>query len=128
MRVYANTISVLFTGANSINCYVRLGRKREDLTNYANVTVRFDRGAKAEVCGYPQSWGVYDCNVEYYNYDSPTFEELDGGDSEYYVDRETEVNILKGCMRGIIRQYSDPMFKDNCSGEYRQECLNKILN
>lgn len=118
-------MSVLLTGSDSVSAYLRLGRQREDMENYANVRVRFDQGDAATVCGYPMAWGVWDVNVDYYDYDSPTYAEMEEK-PEFYVDEEIEIKLLKACIRGIRRQCKDPMFIDSCSAEYREHCILKI--
>ena len=71
-------------------------------------------------------WGVYDVNVDYYDHGSPTYEELDGHDAEYYVDRYDEAEFLKGVINGIRRQRKDPMFADHCTDDYAKQCIERI--
>lgn len=132
MRIQADTLSVLLTNSSSITMGVHFGKG-----HYTNLCVRFDQGDKATICGYGQEYYPHDQNVVQYDNDSPTAREhfeYEGNTFVFenqpdcvYVSAESEVKILKACLRGITRQLNDSMFTDSCTAEYRVECGIKIL-
>lgn len=133
--VYGDTMSVLLTNDKSVSCSIKIGKRiKNDGSNYANLSVRFDQGPIATICGYPHAWLLHDQNVDYYDYDSPFGREvyLDFEDGAYegrfshYISPECEIEFLKGVLKGIQRQAKDPMFQDRCSREYRNKCISMI--
>lgn len=124
-RIQATTLSMILSDSDSVHCYLKIGRES------CNVTLRFDQGPSARVCGYPMSWGVYDVNVEYYNYESPTYEDLESEgllDVPVYVSRETEEKILIKLKKSIEEQFADPFWKDHSTPteQRKTEILEKI--
>lgn len=123
----ASTLSVLLTGSNSIHMYAKKGRES------CNLSVRFDKGDEAMICGFPQDWLIHNVNVDYYDYESPMGRdiELDFKDGEYpqfttYISPDDEIDILRAAIRGIKRQAKDDMFKTHSTAEYRAECIAKL--
>ena len=121
----ATTLSVLLDGSKSI----MLGVKHED--EYVNLTLRFDKGEAALICGFPMEWGIHNITVDYYDHDSPMgldFEHMHEEDRPFkvYVSADDEIKILRAGIRGIERQAKDPMFRDSATTKFRQECIMKI--
>ncbi len=118
----ASTLSVLLQGSKSVHVWAKTGR------HSMNLSVRFDQGPAATICGYPQNAVIWDYQVEQFNSDSPTGREYldDCGElpkGQFYVSEEFEIEILKAVIRGIKRQATDPMFKDSATAEFREECI-----
>lgn len=116
MRTYikASTLSVLLTNSTSVLCYVKIGRES------CNLTLRFDRGEDAVLCGYPKQWAVHD-----FEEDQIPEEELS---FDVYVSAQTEKKILSKLLKSLEEQFLDPMFIDHCSNEYREIAIRKIVN
>lgn len=123
----AQTLSVLLDGSSSIHMYIAA-----DAENTTNVSVRFDQGDAATICGFPQAWLMHDQKVDEYDPSSPIGAEYieEYGYSahdqfEAYVSAECEIEILKAAIAGIRRQARDPMFKDRVTKAYRDACIAK---
>lgn len=125
-QIKASTISVLLRDSSSVSCFLKIGSES------CNVSLRFDRDGAAKICGYPMSWGVYDCNLDYYDHDSPSYEELDEEgvqlDCPVYVSREVEIKILRKLQKDLEKQFSDPDWDDHCTDEYRTDVILQIEN
>jgi hypothetical protein len=136
-RIHADTLSVLTEGSTSIHCYLRIGAQQDDMENSCNLSVRFDQGDAATICGYPQPWIVHDVPIDQFDSASIRGEEymldfLDLDDLReqtpftQYVSRETEIKLLNAVIKGIKRQAANDMFKDHASDQYRAECIGKL--
>lgn len=123
MRTQASTLSVLLEGSKSIHMWVKVGKET------CNVSVRFDQGDAATICGYPQQWILHDYHIEEFNSDSMLGKEyvedigyeLEPG--QVYIDEAIEIKILEAAIRGIRKQAKDPMFKDHATKEFRLKCI-----
>lgn len=128
MNIRASTMSVVMRDSKSVSCYVKIGKQD------CNLTLRFDRDGVAMLCGYPMSWGVYNVNVDYYDYESPTYEELEIGEQldaiehDVYVSRTDEVKILKKLQKCLELQFNDPDWSDHNTDEFRLECILQVEN
>jgi hypothetical protein len=124
-KVKASTMSVISKDSTSVSCFLEVGGES------ANITLRFDRGEVAQICGYPMDWGIHDVNIDYYDSESPTFADLKEADGleegTVYVSPETEVLILKKLKRSVERQFEDCSWMDHeLSLEFQLSILNKI--
>lgn len=109
-KIKASTLSVILEGSDSVHCYLQLEHTS------CSLTLRFDQGDTAKLCGFPMDWGVHDCNVDYYNYDSPTYAELvqcDGvlDDGQPYISESDEKIILKQLKKSIENQFANRSLK-----------------
>lgn len=129
MKIKAQTLSVILPDSKSVFCYIEVGGES------CNVSLRFDR-AKAEICGYPQAWAVYDTPIEAYNCESPNWEELeflgelDVSDSRQppvYVSREIEATILEKLKASVAKQFKSKDWKDTCP-KSRQTAILKLID
>lgn len=123
MKIKAQTLSVILPDSKSVHCYIELGGES------CNVSLRFDR-PKAEVCGYPQAWGVYDTPVEQYNCESPLWEEAEDSGLDMpkvYVSREIEATILQKLRASVVKQFKSKDWKDSCPPERQREIV-KLIN
>ena len=112
-RIKATVLSVIMRDSDSCTVGLTVGDE------YTNLTLRFDRGSSAELCGYPMNWGVHNVNVDYYDSSSPTYAELveaDGEleDGQVYISAEDEEWILKCLLQSIKKQFK--------KGEWLKEC------
>ena len=103
-KIKSNTLSVFQIDSKSILCGVEVNG------NYCNISLRFDQGNEATLCGYSQNWAVHDENIEYYNYDSPTFEECENEgigefDREVYISRKIESKIFQQLKKQLKKQF-----------------------
>lgn len=121
----ASTMSVILKDSDTVHCWISVAG--ED----ANITLRFDRGPRAVICGYPQDWYVHDVENDPYNSESPTGREFyECGaipDGSVYVDAGTELELLRILKRCVSKQFKDPDWKDCCPTPARKKSiLNKI--
>ena len=134
-KVKASTMSVLMAAdkdggiGSSIMVGVDVKNAGKSKGEYANLTLRFDRGEAAVLAGYPMEWGVYDVNVDYHDHDSPTYADvLDSGEdlpkgTKAYVSKETEIEIFKQLKKSLEKQFKDPMFKDHLGAKEQAQAL-----
>lgn len=125
VKIKASTISVIHTDSTTTCCYLDVNGET------CNVTLRFDRGDTAEICGYPMDWGVHDVNVDYYNCESPTYAEIEdsGMDMpETYISADIEKSILKKMRTSIVRQFKSKDWHDSCSKIRQTEIIKLIDN
>lgn len=123
--IKASTISVLLDGSPSVGCSVYVNGE------HTNLTLRFDRGPKAQLCGYPMTWNIHDVPVDSYDSDSPTGADLfecDGieDDGQPYISANDEATILGKLKNSLKRQFNDPMFLDHCPESQRLERIQQI--
>jgi hypothetical protein len=125
-KIKAQTLSVILPDSNSVHCYLEIDGES------CNVTLRFDCGDKATVCGYPMSWGVHDVNVDYYNPESPTYAELvqcDGViDVPVYVSESVEKAILKKLRASVSRQFRSKDWNKSCPKKRQNQILKMLDN
>jgi hypothetical protein len=127
MKIKASTMSVILSDSVSCSVFVEVAGES------CNMTLRFDRGDKAQLCGYPETWDIHDVPVDPYDSESPTGSDLfecDGISSDRtYISAETEKTILKKLLRSVYSQFSDCSWMD-CSPtlERQAEILTKIQN
>jgi hypothetical protein len=125
MRIQAHTLSVIMNDSTTVHCGVDVGNE------YTNITLRFDRGPKAMICGYPQSWDIHDVNTDPYDSDSPTGADLYEADmvddGRVYISADTEIKILKKLKRSIEKQFNDCSWMDcELTLNFQLSILNKI--
>lgn len=126
-KIKAQTLAVVQNENDSITCGLYVGEE------YTNITLRFDRGNKAVICGYPQPWLVHDVPVESFNSESPTGKELysaDGVDDEQnvYISESDEEKILLQLKVSLEAQFNDDMFKDRLTKKQKQVVFKKMDN
>lgn len=119
--IKATTLSVIMKDSETVHCYVRA--HGED----CNLTLRFDRGAKAMLCGYPETWDIHDVNVDPYDSESPTGADLFECDAirdgRTYISADDEREILKALKRSVARQFRDPMWAEYGVTKRRKEAI-----
>lgn len=125
ISIKASTLSVIHAGAPSVLCYVAIGEES------ANLTLRFDRGNRATLCGYPQAWDVHDVNIDAYDHDSPTGEEMYSAhgdiDGQVYISKQTERAILHKLKKCVENQFVDIAWVESCPPlREKLAILNKI--
>jgi hypothetical protein len=129
-KIKASTISVILPDSESVSCYLDVNGES------CNVTLRFDRGSEALICGYPQRWAIHNEDANPYGDSEVTYadlvladgEELDGY-HDLYISAETEIQILSKLKRSIERQFCDFSWMDCRPSIKRQlEILTKIHN
>lgn len=110
-RVKAKTMSVILSDSMTTTVWVEVDGES------CNLTLRFDRGNNAVLCGFPMSWNIHNVNVDYFDQDSPTAEEciedgleLDGP----YISKEVEQMIFKKLLQAVYKQFSDCSWMDCC--------------
>lgn len=117
--IKASTLSVILKGSDSVHCYLEVNGES------CNVSLRFDRGQRAIICGYPQDWYVHDVEVEQYNCESPVGREAYECDAlpsgAVYIDAVLEANILRKLKRCVSKQFMDPFWKDYSTPNARQK-------
>lgn len=122
----ASTLSVLTNGSNSIHMWAKTGR------HSMNVSVRFDQGVTATICGYPREAILWDYQVDQYDSESPTGREWmeEVGElplkEQFYISEQDEIEICEAAIRGIQRQAKDKMFKNDATAEFRKECIEML--
>lgn len=117
IRIKAGALSLLLTSSKSISAYLQIGALREDMANFTNLTIRFDCGDCAKICGYPELWWLWDGDDD---------SQIEYCDAEYTITAKMEIKLLKKIKESIHKQSKDPMFISSCTEEYRAECLKKI--
>tara|TARA_Y100000034_G_C6910321_1_gene424398 strand:- start:18204 stop:18632 length:429 start_codon:yes stop_codon:yes gene_type:complete len=126
--IHADTLSVLLSKSDSITCSVEIDEE------YSNVSLRFDRGDSAEICGYPQEWVLWSDQVTegsgntYHDAEmDPTIESFEHEIEDFvYVSKETEKEIFRQLRKSLERQFEDPEFKDHISQKEKDLALEKI--
>ena len=126
-QIKASTMSVIMSDSTTVHCYLSVAG--ED----CNVTLRFDRGNKAVICGYPQTWDIHDVNVDLYDSESPTGADLYECDAiedgRVYVSADDEAVILRKLKRSIEKQFNDFSWMDcELTLKFQLSILNKINN
>ena len=120
----ASTLSVIMRGATSVHCYLEVNGES------CNVSLRFDKGPKAMICGYPQPWIIHDVGVDAYDFESPTgaemFEAEAIQDGVTYISAETETLILKKLKACVARQFRSKDWAESCPKREQIQILKKI--
>ena len=124
-EIDASTLSVITKGSDTVHCWISVAG--ED----ANITLRFDRGPRAMICGFPHDWVVHDVPDCIYASESPTGREMYECDAipedSVYVSADTELELLRILKRCVARQFRDASWKNCCPTPARkQSILNKI--
>lgn len=127
MKIKATTSSVILSDSVSVHTSVSINGES------CNLTLRFDRGDKAQLCGYPRTWDIHDVPVDPYDSESPTGADLfecDGISSDrVYISAETDKIIFQKLLRSVYAQFSDCSWMDCSPSLKRQsEILTKIQN
>jgi hypothetical protein len=127
IKIKTSTLSVIMKSETSTHCYLELNG------DSCNVTLRFDRGDTARICGYPQEWLLHD-QTDPYDHDSDTTgADLFECDTipehvTQYVSKDLECSILQLLLKCVTKQFQDPSWSDSCDDATRQDVINKIEN
>jgi len=116
------TLSVLMSENSSIICGLYINNE------YCNVSLNFERD-QARILGYPMDWGVHDVNIDFFNSDSMTYQELAEVDKESianipaYISKETEVEIFCQLKKSLKKQFD---FENVLTETQKESALDKI--
>jgi len=137
-RIKATTISVLMgndKGLGSVGTHVSV-RNKGGAEEGANLTLRFDQGDTATLCGIPRDWATWNEEINSEPGEETSYEDWLGMEGEFpaaisdniavYMSRGTEKEIFKQLKASLEHQFKDIQFKDKLPDDKKKLALSMM--
>lgn len=110
-HIRASILSVILKNESSALVYLKIG------VESCNLTLRFDRGPIAELCGYPSHWTLWTDDIDNVYSD---------GTKTTQIEKKDECRIMRQLRRALVDQFSDSDWDNDRCDVTRRSILDQM--